>query len=204
MSQSSRKPNSVRLARRCAPCGAQALGATIIPLVSPLLAGSSDRPGSFGRAVLKAPPYLVLLRAGFCLPPVLPRARCALTAPFHPYPFAGYAPQVNAGPGAQIGVSAPASGAAHVAERERAVYFLCHFPSGYPDRALPGALPCGVRTFLPRRPADDQRTLSSSGDRLAACCACSSADGASGERPTIRLAGLRYQPLGYPSDSCLI
>src|SRR5437899_6599783 len=31
-------------------------------------------------------PYLVLLRAGFCLPPVLPRARCALTAPFHPYP----------------------------------------------------------------------------------------------------------------------
>src|SRR6185436_16599281 len=25
----------------------------------------------------------VLLRAGFCLPPVLPRARCALTAPFH-------------------------------------------------------------------------------------------------------------------------
>src|SRR6185295_14712903 len=32
-----------------------------------------------------APPYLVLLRAGFCLPLVLPRARCALTAPFHPY-----------------------------------------------------------------------------------------------------------------------
>ena len=29
-----------------------------------------------------------------------------------------------------------------------AVYFLCHFPSGCPDRALPGALPCGVRTFL--------------------------------------------------------
>src|SRR5215472_1281725 len=30
-------------------------------------------------------PYLVLLRAGFCLPRVLPHARCALTAPFHPY-----------------------------------------------------------------------------------------------------------------------
>ena len=29
------------------------------------------------------PPYLVLLRAGFCLPPTLPPARCALTAPFH-------------------------------------------------------------------------------------------------------------------------
>src|SRR5213079_3333327 len=33
----------------------------------------------------QALPYLVLLRAGFCLPPVLPQARCALTAPFHPY-----------------------------------------------------------------------------------------------------------------------
>src|SRR4051812_2250834 len=31
----------------------------------------------------RAPPYLVLLRAGFCVPPLLPEARCALTAPFH-------------------------------------------------------------------------------------------------------------------------
>jgi hypothetical protein len=30
-------------------------------------------------------PYLVLLRVGFALPLVLPPARCALTAPFHPY-----------------------------------------------------------------------------------------------------------------------
>src|SRR3954468_18933193 len=59
---------------------------TIIPLAPPLLAGSSGLPGSFERAVLVALPYLALLRAGFCLPPVLPRARCALTAPFHPYP----------------------------------------------------------------------------------------------------------------------
>jgi hypothetical protein len=29
--------------------------------------------------------YLVLLQAGFTLPPALPPARCALTAPFHPY-----------------------------------------------------------------------------------------------------------------------
>jgi len=36
------------------------------------------------------PPYLVLLRAGFCLPPMLPPARCALTAPFHPYPRGRY------------------------------------------------------------------------------------------------------------------
>src|SRR5207245_8809867 len=75
------------------PCGAPAGNgaATTIPLVPPSLAGSSDRPGGVRRAVCvtpthtrrRVPPYLVLLRAGFCLPPVLPRARCALTAPFH-------------------------------------------------------------------------------------------------------------------------
>src|SRR2546427_11138967 len=67
---------------------------TTIPLALSSLTGSSDRPGSIGRAVHYhaealspegALPYLVLLRAGFCLPPGLPRARCALTAPFHPY-----------------------------------------------------------------------------------------------------------------------
>ena len=31
-------------------------------------------------------PYLVLLRMGFALPDELLRPRCALTAPFHPYP----------------------------------------------------------------------------------------------------------------------
>ena len=30
-------------------------------------------------------PYLALLRVGFTLPLLLPAARCALTAPFHPY-----------------------------------------------------------------------------------------------------------------------
>jgi hypothetical protein len=57
---------------------------------SPAIAGGIKRPTRrLGRAVRsgfrRAPPYLVLLRAGFCLPPVLPQARCALTAPFHPY-----------------------------------------------------------------------------------------------------------------------
>jgi len=32
------------------------------------------------------PPYLVLLRVGFALPAALLPRRCALTAPFHPYP----------------------------------------------------------------------------------------------------------------------
>ena len=30
-------------------------------------------------------PYSVLLPVGFAVPPALPPARCALTAPFHPY-----------------------------------------------------------------------------------------------------------------------
>ena len=34
----------------------------------------------------RAPPYLALLRAGFCLPSVSRRTRCALTAPFHHCP----------------------------------------------------------------------------------------------------------------------
>ena len=32
------------------------------------------------------PPYLTLLRMGFTVPSPLPGRRCALTAPFHPYP----------------------------------------------------------------------------------------------------------------------
>ena len=73
-----------------APCGAGDGSGDDHSSSPPSLAGSSDRPGGSGRAVRfrpkGTPPYLVLLRAGFCLPPVLPRARCALTAPFHPYP----------------------------------------------------------------------------------------------------------------------
>ena len=59
---------------------------------SPAIAGGIKRPtrrlrtGRPSGDRCRRPPYLVLLRAGFCLPPVLPRARCALTAPFHPYP----------------------------------------------------------------------------------------------------------------------
>src|SRR5437870_4428166 len=62
--------------------------------------------------------YLVLLPVGFALPPPLPAARCALTAPFHPY-----RPPPRRG----------ATGSA--------VYFLWHFPWGRPRRALPGTVP---------------------------------------------------------------
>jgi hypothetical protein len=49
--------------------------------------------------------------------------------------------------------------------RRWAVCFLCHFPSGCPDRVLPGALPCGVRTFLPPSPV----SRATADDHLAHC-----------------------------------
>ena len=58
------------------------------------------------------PPYLVLLRVGFALPAALLSRRCALTAPFHPYP----------------GVAA------------EAVYFLWHFPSTGLEPGLPDVI----------------------------------------------------------------
>ena len=77
--------------------------------------------------------YLVLLRVGFTLPFVLPRTRCALTAPFHPYRV--------------------------LAEFQHlAVYFLWHCPSTRAAQALPGTPSYGARTFLSLAPstnADD-------------------------------------------------
>ena len=93
----------------------------------------SDLPGSnAGRAsppVGDMLPYLVLLRVGFALPPVSPPARCALTAPFHPYlttvrTFAALPRSIEA------------------------VCFLWHFPWARAPQALPGTLPVGARTFL--------------------------------------------------------
>ena len=87
--------------------------------------------------------------------------------------------------------------------RSRAVYFLCHFPSGHPDRALPGALPCGVRTFLPfpGSPAACATGRPASGGRLASC------GGLSKIPPSpafARLAGFVEAGPRYPSVSWLI
>ena len=70
--QSRRKPNSVRL--RLAAAGACALatadyGVTTIPLAPPSLAGSSDRPGGFGRAVLERLPIWSCSVRGFACHP---------------------------------------------------------------------------------------------------------------------------------------
>ena len=65
------------------------LSRTAIHLGAWLPIRSSNLPeGSASHAIA---PYAVLLRMGFTLPFVLPRTRCALTAPFHPcQPWTGF------------------------------------------------------------------------------------------------------------------
>src|SRR5580658_3338492 len=87
--QTARKPGSVPPPR--SPMGAMA-AVTAIPLGRPLPNASCDRPerrrkgppGTSGSLPNACRSYLVLLPVGFSLPPPLPAARCALTAPFHP------------------------------------------------------------------------------------------------------------------------
>jgi hypothetical protein len=107
-------------------------------------------------------PYLVFLRVGFALPLVSPRARCALTAPFHPCP----AYVVNDG--------------------SEAVCFLWHFPASRLDWPLASTLPCEARTFLPctgvatRAPAITLTSPSS-------VPACAGGDHSSGPDVAVRL-----------------
>jgi hypothetical protein len=115
----------------------------------------SDLPGGFGNCLSRLgapgrcaappdswrhfPPYLVLLRVGFTLPQPLRAERCALAAPFHPYP--------GAEPASCPRVALPKEGWPRR-------YLFCG--TGRPrvlkpaSRTLSGTLPCGVRTFLPR------------------------------------------------------
>jgi hypothetical protein len=52
-------------------------------VVQPTRAAGPEKPG-LAEAKPRCP-YSVLLPVGFTMPPLLPVARCALTAPFHPY-----------------------------------------------------------------------------------------------------------------------
>ncbi len=51
----------------------------------PAIARRLKRPTRFQREPRRLEPYLVLLRVEFTLQRLLLAARCALTAPFHPY-----------------------------------------------------------------------------------------------------------------------
>ncbi len=70
------------------------------------------------------PPYLVLLRVGFALPAALLPRRCALTAPFHPYP----------------GVVLSPRSFTRIHNDAGAVYFLWHFPSTRLEPGLPDVI----------------------------------------------------------------
>ena len=79
------KPGSVPAGRR---------RGMAIHLGRPSPDASRDLPGQRGPGMEPAGkpvcrPYSILLPAGFALPPPLPAARCALTAPFHPCPRRG-------------------------------------------------------------------------------------------------------------------
>jgi len=124
-------------------------GEMIIPLVPALLTGSSNLPGDFGRAALKRLPIWFCSVWGFacrvCRQPrgaLLPHlfTLTRLRAPcFGPSRF-GEAGRYTAC------LRSPES--AKHRGRRRAVYFLCHYPSGFPAWALPSTPLYGVRTFL--------------------------------------------------------
>src|SRR5262249_16311029 len=88
-----------------------------------------------GRIASPLVPYLVLLRVGFALPPPLPMARCALTAPFHP--------------------------CCRTEARRR--YVFCgtfrRLRLNAASRTLSGTLLYGVRTFLPAHVATNGATV---------------------------------------------
>ena len=103
----------------------------VIYLGRTLLSASCGLPGSqTERAAPRS--CLALLRVGFTMRPLSPAARCALTAPFHPYlcPLRGHRRFVFCGTGRHRSPGA---------------------------RALPGTLPCEARTFLQWHPKTHRR-----------------------------------------------
>ncbi len=97
----------------------------VIHLAQQLLAGSSDLPGSLGRAALERFP------SWSCSVRGLPCLGCH-------HPSGALLPHLFTLPSLSA----------------EAVCFLWHFPSRHRDWGLPSALPWGVRTFLRREAGD--------------------------------------------------
>lgn len=104
-------------------------------------------------------PYSVLLPVGFAMPAPLPEPRCALTAPFHPYPSTQLTLLRRGKPGGLPRRSPKGEGGRFV---------LCGtFPGVTPAGRYPAPYVKGARTFLPGglsapagaavRPTDRQR-----------------------------------------------
>ena len=123
-----------------------------IPLGRPLPDASRDLPGRLRRKRrLPAPvssgrpaghPYAVLLPVGFALPPPLPAARCALTAPFHP---------CRRGTGLRW-------------RRGRRSALCGTFPGVAPAGHYPAPCFRGARTFLEPAVADEAAVIQPSGE----------------------------------------
>jgi len=154
------KPNSVC---RIAPagrsflwathyCGAQATYPEVVTrragTIPPVRSIQIPAPGPIEPA--RIPPYLVLLRVGFALPAALLRRRCALTAPFHPYPAAAgrssfvvrrqQKPQSET---ARLSVSKArltSNDKRPTTRNSGAVCFLWHFPSTGLEPGLPDVI----------------------------------------------------------------
>ncbi len=147
-----RKPNPVPAAPTFQPLPPM----TTIPLGPRLLAGSSDLPGDFGRAVRLTAPTPSRQSASatlFGLAPcgVLPATRVTTSAvrsyrTFSPLPFDSRRPL-----GRRSLRASPERRHPRRSKPEGRYIFCATSPSGCPARALPGALPCGVRTFLSSR-----------------------------------------------------
>ena len=87
-------------------------------------------------------PYSVLLPVGFAMPAPLPEPRCALTAPFHPYPPALLA-QLRRGEPEGLSRHSPVRG-------DGGRFVLCGtFPGVTPAGRYPAPHVKGARTFLP-------------------------------------------------------
>jgi len=118
----SNKPGKVR---KPEPAISRVLSSTTIHLGQPSPTASSNLPGSpFGTDGTGEPVYSPIWScSGRGLPcrELLPVARCALTAPFHPY------------------------------QPRLAVYFLWHFPWAHAPQALPGALSGTFHGLTPPR-----------------------------------------------------
>jgi hypothetical protein len=123
--QTACKPGSV-------PPRSWSSGGMAIPLGRPLPSASCDRPERRRGGPPGIPAngdacrsYLVLLPVGFSVPPPLPAARCALTAPFHP------------------------CRAARSSATDRRCTFCGTFPGVAPAGRYPAPYLRGARTFLP-------------------------------------------------------
>jgi len=117
-------------------------------------------------ATAEFPPYLVLLRVGFALPAALLPRRCALTAPFHPYP-------THSRKSRRIHVLSPEWAG-------RYVFCGTFRPSGFnlTSRTLSGTLLYGVRTFLPAHSRDPGNSSQRSSTCCLGKCGIASMDGA--------------------------